>query len=151
MVAAASASRPNPFAFILLLGVLAAITVALVRPVSKGKGVETIEIPGVGTVELNPDHPFEKHSASDVMRVRKCLEQNGPYRTYREKDGNRTRWHLLCIEPQTGSIVDMIVEIIDGTRKEITSFFVKDGTTTWTVVEKWLMRKGATRWTSPIP
>jgi len=139
---------------ILLLGIIAATAFAVLRVVADAPGrvqEGTLEVPGVGSIELNASHPFLAHSASDVNWVRGCLRDNGTYRVYREKSGSGFRWHLFCLDPLTGSFLDMVVEVINGKRTEITSFPVKDGTKVWAEVENWLIRKGATRWTSPMP
>lgn len=105
--------------------------------------------PGVPPIELG-EHAVEGHGSTALM-TRKCLENQGPTHIFQERLSDTTRYHLLCQDKSTGKWYDMIVEKIEGAYQEITSFAVKDGTTDWQWVMKWLSRKNATFFRQPLP
>lgn len=83
------------------------------------------------------------HSIGEVQRVRDCFKKGGADLVYREIQGNITRYHLLCKEPD-GTWADRIIEKVKDVWYERTAFEPKR-TADWEKVRAWLERKGATR------
>ena len=89
-------------------------------------------------------HAYLAHGP-EAEQTRKCIEQNGVWKAYREPKTNALHW--LCKDPTTGTIFDMIVEKLTETQyREKTAFRPKDGT--WNTVRAWLERKNG-QWVNP--
>ena len=89
-------------------------------------------------------HAYLAHGP-EAEQTRKCIEQNGVWKAYREPKNNALHW--LCKDPTTGTIFDMIVEKLTETQyREKTAFHPKDGT--WNTVRAWLERKHG-QWVNP--
>lgn len=86
------------------------------------------------------EHALENHSTSEVIAIRKCVQNQGPFMQFRERD--KITFHLLC-RLDDGRIGDQIVEKTENGLVEKTSFIPQDGTLNSII--KWLFRKGATR------
>lgn len=69
----------------------------------------------------------------------RAIQRNGVWKAYAEKDGKTFHW--LCLDPETRTIFDLIVEKIDEiTYREKTALVRTDGR--WTQVDNWLRPKG---------
>ena len=106
-----TARRPVRGVFIFLLLIVAAITIYL------------------GSHAL-------KHG-SDALDARNCIKDNGVWKMYQEPKPRSNTYHLLCMDPVTKTVFDVIVEKIDEmTYREKTAFRPKGGN--WESVRKWL-------------
>ena len=85
------------------------------------------------------NHAMESHPDTAPI-TRDCIQRNGVWKAYQEKEPNDNTFHWLCQDPVTKTIYDMIVEKIDEfTYREKTAFIRKDGK--WTQVDNWLRPK----------
>jgi|SRR5688500_12996170 len=82
-------------------------------------------------------HATDTHG-EDAVQARNCIQNNGVWKVYQQpksRDGNIFHW--LCMDPQTGTVFDMIVEKLNEmTYQEKTAFKPKGGK--WESIRKWL-------------
>lgn len=143
--------RPSVIPFLFLFAITAAVLLFAVLSYVPTPEAPVLEPPGMPEIELGT-HATASHAFASVARVRNCLNRQGPDMIFREKlDDHTVRFHLLCQEKQSGRWFDMIIQKVEGKYREITAFPVKEGTTEWQWVARWLYKKGATIFRGPLP
>ena len=101
---------------------------------------------GDGIIDVYDDHSWGSHSIAEVSAAFRCLENNGPSMTFRERDNGPV--HFLCQDPTTGAWYDVIVEYLDKGKMELKSAFSPKSTAQnqFSAIRTWLDGKGATVW-----
>jgi len=89
-------------------------------------------------------HAVARHGAEAEL-ARQCFDKNGVWKVYYDKTENN--YHLLCND--AGKVYDRIIRRTKTGYEEETAFMPKDGA--WNNVMRWLDRKGATPYNSPLP
>jgi len=85
---------------------------------------------------VDNNHAYLVHQA-DAERAMNCLEQNGPFRTYRESSG---RIHFICRDPYSGEFYTVVTSHIEERLYAIRTAFQRDHD--WEKVQRWLLAKG---------
>lgn len=95
--------------------------------------------PGLADVGKEMSHAVERHGLSDVERIHKCLDDNGPTQTW--FNPSTSHWAQVCGLDETGrSWGVQIVRQIDGLFEEVTAFPSWD---TWLDdLERYLVNRG---------
>lgn len=124
----ASYKRPgiiNPGVFLFLIILLfGAATGIMISPRTKA------------TIVHLHNHAIEEHGEVDAAQARNCFEQNGVMKAYYQNKDGRNLW--IC-RGMDGTYFAMIVtRIAEKIYDEISAYPIKDGTTSWAEVQKWL-------------
>lgn len=93
---------------------------------------------------INSVHAVARHG-SEAEAIRKCLGQNGAYQIYKDRAGD---FYKLC-KLDDGRWGAQIIAKQADEFFEKTAYVKGDGA--WNTVMRWLVERGATRWTGQIP
>ena len=92
---------------------------------------------GVATITVYlRSHATSAHG-DEALQARNCIQNNGVWKVYQEPKPRNNIYHWLCMDPQSRTIFDMIVEKLNEmTYQEKTAFKPKGGR--WESIRKWL-------------